>query len=423
MRSKVWFVRGLWLAAPVLAVVLVLGLAGHAQAGGVVGNGTPGSCTAAAYGAATATSGSVTFNCGPNPVTIVLSGTVLVDAGTYQIDGGGLVTLDADNALQQFFVLGGATLDLRHITVKNGSFGSGGAIATQANATVQIEGVTFVGNTSVGLGNDGGAILNKGLLTINGAQFITNAAADGGGAVYNDGGSVVIRNSTFDRNSAVRGGALFNAGGSMTVDSSLVVSNVVAAGGLGGGVFAIGDVAETDTVTLTNTTLTANVADTGGALFTAGTTQVALLNTTIYANYAYIAGGVWNNGSGPGPNVTSKNTIIAGSLDRVGAFPALNCDGPSFTSAGHNIIGDNSCFMGLASDQKATDPQLGALAYNNGFTKNLAPLPGSPAINQGDNTGCPAYDQRSYVRPIAAVCDVGAVEAGNELMLPLLLKQ
>ena len=42
------------------------------------------------------------------------------------------------------------------------------------------------------------------------------------------------------------------------------------------------------------------------------------------------------------------------------------------------------------------DPKLGPLENNGGPTKTHALLAGSPAIDQGDNTGVPATDQRGF---------------------------
>jgi hypothetical protein len=61
-------------------------------AAGVVGTGTPGSCTEAALDAALAGGGFVTFDCGPDPVTITISSTKMIDADT-TIDGGSLITI------------------------------------------------------------------------------------------------------------------------------------------------------------------------------------------------------------------------------------------------------------------------------------------------------------------------------------------
>ncbi len=66
----------------------------------VVGNGTPESCTSAAFVAAVAAGGVITFNCGADPITITLSETAKVynDAGPeILIDGDGLVTLSGGN--------------------------------------------------------------------------------------------------------------------------------------------------------------------------------------------------------------------------------------------------------------------------------------------------------------------------------------
>src|SRR5262245_23512801 len=62
----------------------------------VIGTGTPASCTGDAFVSAVAKGGVITFDCGPDPVTIVLSSTAKVfnDKGTkLVIDGGNKVTL------------------------------------------------------------------------------------------------------------------------------------------------------------------------------------------------------------------------------------------------------------------------------------------------------------------------------------------
>jgi hypothetical protein len=58
---------------------------------------------------------------------------------------------------------------------------------------------------------------------------------------------------------------------------------------------------------------------------------------------------------------------------------------------------------------------LGALVDNGGPTATHALLPGSPAINAGDNSTCAAapvssVDQRGVSRPQGAMCDSGAYE-------------
>jgi hypothetical protein len=114
----------------VAALMLVPG-ATPARAGGVVGNGTPGSCTDAGLNTALAGGGSVTFNCGPAPHTILITSQKSINLNT-TIDGGGKITLDGQDAHRLFDV--GAVLTLRNIVLSRGYFnGDGGAIRNNSN--------------------------------------------------------------------------------------------------------------------------------------------------------------------------------------------------------------------------------------------------------------------------------------------------
>lgn len=100
-----------------------------AYAGGVVGSGTPGSCTEAALNTALSGGGTVTFNCGAAPHTIPISVKTIVANTT--INGGGKITLDGQNAERLFVVNGGVTLTLRNIILTKGfSFVDGGRSST-----------------------------------------------------------------------------------------------------------------------------------------------------------------------------------------------------------------------------------------------------------------------------------------------------
>ncbi len=72
-----------------------------AQASGAVGTGTPASCTEAALDAALAGGGLVTFDCGPDPVTITVTSEKATTADT-SIDGGGRITLSGRGAVRVF---------------------------------------------------------------------------------------------------------------------------------------------------------------------------------------------------------------------------------------------------------------------------------------------------------------------------------
>ena len=62
------------------------------------------------------------------------------------------------------------------------------------------------------------------------------------------------------------------------------------------------------------------------------------------------------------------------------------------------------------------DPNFSDFGYYDGPTQVYSLLVGSPVIDKGSPTGCPAIDQTGYVRPVdgdgdgKAVCDMGSVE-------------
>lgn len=93
---------------------------------------------------------------------------------------------------------------------------------------------------------------------------------------------------------------------------------------------------------------------------------------------------------------------------------------------GNNIEDTDTCGFAASGDQPNTDPLLGPLADNGGETQTHILLPGSPAVDEETNTGCPSIDQRDVSRPIngagvsLALCDIGAVEAMIDHYLPLI---
>ncbi|HZY41745.1 MAG TPA: choice-of-anchor Q domain-containing protein, partial [Anaerolineae bacterium] len=97
-------------------------------------------------------------------------------------------------------------------------------------------------------------------------------------------------------------------------------------------------------------------------------------------------------------------------------------------ASSNNLIEDSANACGLTNGVNGNiigqDPVLGALANNGGFTQTHSLLAGSPAIDTGTNTGCPATDQRGAVRPAGVRCDVGAFEYSppRYLYLPLIVR-
>jgi hypothetical protein len=107
------------------------------------------------------------------------------------------------------------------------------------------------------------------------------------------------------------------------------------------------------------------------------------------------------------------NTIIANNVDVFGN--SANCGAP-VSSVGHNLSSDGTCGLSGPGDRNNTNPLLGPLANNGGFTMTHALPRNSPAVDTGTNTGCPSTDQRGIARPQIgnlgdqAICDIGAYE-------------
>src|SRR3970282_1052017 len=126
-------------------------------------------------------------------------------------------------------------------------------------------------------------------------------------------------------------------------------------------------------------------SNSGGGIFNSGT--LTITTSTIVSNTTSGLGGGLRAASGA---ALLRNTIIANSA----AGNACSLGSGTVTDGGFNIVEDNTCsFTG------GTDPLLGSLQNNGGPTWTHALLPGSPAIDAGDNATCTATAQAGAVRP------------------------
>ncbi len=285
--------------------------------------------------------------------------------------------------------------------ISNTSGGSGGGIGNAG--TLSLSYSTVMSNTANGVG---GGIGSSGTVMMSHSTIAGNRA-DNGGGLYNSGTMTLTTNITVSANAGLyAGGGIFNdSGGMLTLSNSAVISNTT--GGAAGGV------ANKGRITLSNITVHANRAEgSGGGV--GNETTMTLTNVTVSNNTSDTGtgSGVYNVSG----TLTLKNTLVA---DNTGN----NCSG-SMTSAGHNLDSSNTCGFNTAlGDLVNTNPLLGPLQDNGGATLTRALLPGSPAIDAGDNSGCPATDQRGVSRPQGLRCDIGAYEAAAAsfmLYLPLI---
>jgi len=220
-------------------------------------------------------------------------------------------------------------------------------------------------------------------MTISSSSFISNSAGLYGGGLANDTSGTWITGTTFFSNTAAGNGGGINSNGSLT---------------------------------MTNSTLSGNHSQSnGGGLGWGPGAVLTLLNDTIVSNTASTQGGNIYAGGVPTASINLKNTLVA--------FGAPNnCDNV-VVSQGHNLESANSCGFTAGGDLRNTNPKIGPLQDNGGPTLTHALLAGSPAIDAGTNSGCPATDQRGVVRPLDGnadghkVCDIGAFEAPTKLIL------
>jgi hypothetical protein len=338
-----------------------------------------------------------------------------------------------------------------------GDPGSGGAIHNSGTATLDL--CTLVDNATTaggafgptgGVGHSGsdgsgGAIWNQGTLTVNRTTFSGNSATGGSGAVGASGeshGGIHTDGYTGGNGGGAKGAAICNSGvvwvTRSTFASNSVTGGTGGAGGMGGEFIDSGG--------------TGGIGGNGGAgrggtLFNSG--AASLVSCTIaFDTGRGGAGGTggmgggwglrWGGSGGAGGGGGSgfggvdgtcnlTNCTIAWNLGIAGAGGAGGAGAPSSVHPGgagtpgtsgtawggtvcsalvNTLIASNT----PAGNDSFANPKLGPLGNYGGPTLTIALLPGSPAIDAGDNASAPPTDQRGIPRPVGSVADVGAYE-------------
>ena len=201
----------------------------------MVGDGTPPSCTSRAVVDAVAEGGVITFDCGPDPLTIVMEETAKVfnDTGPrIVIDGGGLVTLSG----------GGRRRILYMNTCDENQVWTTSHCQDQDHPQLTVQNLTFVdANSKSETEYDGGGAIwvRGGRFKVINSRFFNNVCADkgpdvGGGAIrvfsQYSGLPVYVVHSTFGGredlgNVCSNGGAVSSIGVSWTIINSLFSYN------------------------------------------------------------------------------------------------------------------------------------------------------------------------------------------------------
>jgi predicted outer membrane repeat protein len=250
----------------------------------VIGNGTPASCTSSAVVEAVAKGGIITFDCGPNPVTITMTATAKVVNTSHQIvlDGGGKVTLNGADTTRILYM---NTCDPKQVYTTDDCWEQQWPQLIVQNITFEnaYSAVPETSTSSYG----GGAIFDEGgqLKVVNSA-FIDNRCLaygpDLGGAAIRAvgmymGTPVYITHDTFSGNSCSNGAALSGLFANFDVVNSVMTGNKAIGfganpaghgtqgGGSGGAIYTDGDHYN---LTIDGTVISGNSArEGGGAIF------------------------------------------------------------------------------------------------------------------------------------------------------------
>jgi len=228
----------------------------------VVGDGTPGSCTGDSVVDAVAGGGVITFDCGPDPVTITLEETAKIVNNTgprIVIDGGGLVTLSGGGLVRVLYM---NTCDEAQVWTTD-------HCQDQDHPQLTVQNMTFVDGNARGEDPAGGGAIfvRGGRFKVVNCRFFNNVCDDegpdvGGAAIRTlsqfEGRPVYVVNSTFGGrddvgNEGSNGGGISSIGVSWTIINSLFsynraigccgnpAENGSAGGGSGGAIYNDGN--------------------------------------------------------------------------------------------------------------------------------------------------------------------------------------
>src|SRR5688572_8957585 len=353
----------------------------------------------------------ITFDPSLAGQTITLSSTLVINKNL-TIDGSALaskISLSGNNSVRAFDVTPGIIALLNNLVVKNGySSTDGGGIYNSGSLTVMNS--NFLGSSA---DSSGGGIYNIGTLDVIQSTVSSNSAAYGGG-INNSGGTLTVTDSSFTGNtSSWTGGGITNFldnARATVVGSTFYGNSAVYSGG--------GIISESGAFEVINSTFSGNAAQEGGGAHNFEAV-LTVKNSTFSGNKASNGGGIYNDTWGGTINLF--NSILANNvkLDNSGVVNDCYSGVGGMGSNINNIIelnasGNNACGVPFIN----TDPNLGLLTNNGGFTQTMALLPDSPALDAGDNAYCPATDQRGVARPQGSGCDIGAYEFQTPMISP-----
>ncbi|MCI5059012.1 MAG: T9SS type A sorting domain-containing protein [Flavobacteriales bacterium] len=204
------------------------------------------------------------------------------------------------------------------------------------------------------------------------ATSLTGGTGDStlrGGAIYSNDAFVLIDKITIDHCSSFQGGAIYSVA---------------------------------STFEMRRSTINANDANTGGALFFTQNPVVRISNSTVTGNLGSSqAGGLYTS--------FDDSLFIVSSILALNHPQDLDVNFTLLISEGYNIFSDTAITGSVQTDFLGVDSLslgLGQLANNGGFTRTMAPMSGSIAIDMGNPNDTSGAQNTS----ISGIRDIGAAE-------------
>lgn len=337
------------------------------------------------------------------------SSSVVRHTGTGTLELDDVVIEHGHRADGNFFTIGGCVytrgnllsfgMTVRHCVAESASplTGNvlGGGLFVEGDAALYgaiVEDNTVVA-ANAGCSTKGGGLYVNGMLRLTGSSVSGNSTVGVQSSGVNFGGGIVadaayIRYSTIsDNHAAMGGGAVLGFINGHATESEIVQS-----------------------------TISGNTAYTGAGGIVSTDSLLKIWNSTVAFNTAEVevygpsCGGVFAFGGEE--YVSLRSSIIANNTIAGVAADLCETEGTAqVVGLGNLVVASN---RPLPPDTLRTDPWLAPLADNGGRTLTHALLPGSPAIDAGNNTRYFDSDQRGAPRVVGGSADIGAYELQPE---------
>jgi hypothetical protein len=322
------------------------------------------------------------------------------------------------------YALNSGVLHVQGLTIANGSKyrsdtnSTGGCIhAEDYIRLVDVDVVNCIASASEGHAALGGAVFSRNGVAawnsnITGNLAIAGTGNAGGGGIYTLG-DLILRDSTLDNNTAYShassyGGGAFTRGNADVGNSTISHNAAQHDGGL-----ALEAGPDEDFSRIIDSTISGNVAQFVGGGYSRS--RLVIYNSTIAFNQAQSVEDLGGQLIGAGFQCAAE-TIIGSTIIANNTVNAVSHDlgatSSDLTTLYNTLVMSATPNVRLGPSNITDDPLLGPLANNGGPTRTHALLPGSPAIDTGNNGASQPHDQREegFPRTIGPLTDIGAFE-------------